>query len=48
MAGQRFISVFTDSFGFLRTALTGVTTWTDRQLRNTGADRLGSITNTHD
>jgi hypothetical protein len=28
--------VYTDSFGFLRTALTGVTTWTDRVIRNTG------------
>lgn len=28
--------VITDSFGFLRTALVGVTTWTDRVIRNTG------------
>lgn len=27
---------YKDSFGFLRTALTGATTWTDRAIRNTG------------
>lgn len=33
---DRFAQAYTDSFGFLRTALSGVTTWTDAQLRTTG------------
>jgi hypothetical protein len=33
---QRFTGGYKDSFGFLRTALVGVTTWTDRQIRTTG------------
>lgn len=33
---DRFAQAYTDSFGFLRIALSGVTTWTDTQLRNTG------------
>ena len=33
---QRVPEAYKDTFGFLRTALSGVTTWTDRQLRNTG------------
>ena len=33
---DRFVPAYRDSFGFLRTALVGVTTWTDRQIRNTG------------
>ena len=33
---QRIPEAYKDTFGFLRTALSGVTTWTDRQLRNTG------------
>ena len=33
---DRFDQAYKDSFGFLRTALTGVTQWTDRQVRNTG------------
>jgi len=33
---DRFAQAYTDSFGFLRTALTGVTQWTDVQLRTTG------------
>jgi hypothetical protein len=36
MIPQRIPSAHKDSFGFLRTTLVGVTTWTDRQLRNTG------------
>ncbi len=36
MDTQRYLPAHKDSFGFLRTALTGVTTWTDRQIRNTG------------
>jgi hypothetical protein len=35
-ADARFPERHKDSFGFLRTALSGVTTWTDRQIRNTG------------
>ena len=33
---QRIPEAYKDTFGSLRTALSGVTTWTDRQLRNTG------------
>ncbi len=33
---DRFAQAYTDSFGFLRAALTGVTQWTDRQIRATG------------